>query len=231
MHTVEHNTSEIKPKRLGLSPRPAMAAALVLAVALALTACSGGAGEETDGPVAYHGMVLTDPLAKPDFTLEDTSGAPFDFLKETEGYVTLLYFGYTNCPDICPSQMAGVAAGLADVPQDVSDMVKVVFVSVDPDRDTPDRLTLWLGLFDDAFIGLRGDIDEIDSIQQKALGPLAFSILRHELDGGNYTVSHSALIIAYTPDNLAHIAYPDGVYKQDWANDLTQLVKKGWEES
>lgn len=229
---MEHNTGEIKPKRLGLSVRRAAAAALVLGIALALTACGGGnSGGTADSPAEYHGLVLVDPLAKPDFTLEDTSGAPFDFLKETGGYVTLLYFGYTNCPDICPSQMAGVAAALADVPHDVSEKVKVVFVSVDPDRDTPDRLTLWLGLFNDSFIGLRGDINEIDSIQQQALGPLAFSILRHDLGEGNYTVSHSALIIVYTTDNLAHIAYPEGVYKRDWANDLTNLVKKGWEES
>jgi protein SCO1/2 len=83
--------------------------------------------------------VLSPPLPKPDFVFTDTSGEAFDFQQETEGYVTLLYFGYTHCPDICPSHMADVAA-VIDRNPDWVEHVKVVFVSVDPARDTPERL-------------------------------------------------------------------------------------------
>lgn len=212
---------------------PITLAAALLLVVLGAGACGGGGDgdvSESPAPVAYRGMILADPLPKPDFTLEDTSGERFDFKKETEGYITLLYFGYTNCPDVCPTHMANLAAGLEDAPEDVRERVKVVFVSVDPERDTLDRLRTWLDIFDESFIGLRGDIAEIDAIQQEALGPFAFTIERQELEGGGCAVSHSALVFAYTTDGEAHLAYPSGVYKEDWTNDLTQLVKKGWIE-
>lgn len=197
-----------------------------LAVALILTACgSTQSGDATrDG---YRGAVESQPKPKPDFTLTDTSGAPFDFLKETEGYLTLLYFGYTNCPDVCPVHMANIAAVLDKLPPDVTDQIKVVFVTTDPDRDTPERLRDWLDRFDTSFIGLTGTQEQLQAAQVAAGVPPA---VKEPLDNGGYGVSHAGYVIAYTKDDVDHIVYPFGVRQSDWAHDLPKLVNEGWTE-
>jgi protein SCO1/2 len=177
-------------------------------------------------------MVVTPPTPKPDFTLADTEGNPYDFLEETDGYLTYLYFGYTYCPDICPSHMADIAAVIKRQP-DLGEKVKVVFVTVDPDRDTPARLRTWLDLFDEDFIGLRGDPAEIEAATKGALGELWFPIEKSTpADGGEgYIMSHAAFVQLYTLDNLSHIVYPFGVPQSGYEWDLTKLIKEGWTES
>ena len=85
---------------------------------------------------SYKGGLVSPPLPKPKFTLTDTSGAQTDFWKKTEGHVTLLFFGYTRCPDECPLHMANIAAALKLIPASVAKQIEVVFVTTDPDRDT-----------------------------------------------------------------------------------------------
>ena len=84
----------------------------------------------------YRGGLVTPPLPKPRFTLTDTSGRPFDFAAATKGYVTLLFFGYTYCPDQCPMHMANSSAALKKLPAGTAEHVKLVFVTTDPARDT-----------------------------------------------------------------------------------------------
>src|SRR6516164_1995231 len=85
----------------------------------------------------YRGGVVAPPLPKPRFVLTDTSGTPFDFWNRTQGLVTLLFFGYTNCPDQCPLHMANIGVALKKLPPGLADQVKLVFVTTDPRRDTP----------------------------------------------------------------------------------------------
>src|SRR5438132_5363717 len=118
-------------------------------------ALSQGDHASTAGPT-YRGGLVTPPLAKPRFTLTDTSGAPFDFWRETEGTVTLLFFGYARCPDECPLHMSNIAMALKKMPAGLGDRVKLVFVTTDPARDTPHALRAWLNQFDKRFIGLTG---------------------------------------------------------------------------
>src|SRR5919108_4586778 len=105
--------------------------ALVLLLVLVCVAAARRASGET-----YRGGLVAPPLPKPRFILTDTSGVPFDFWSRTLGSVTLLFFGYTNCPDQCPFHMANLAAALKKLPSDVTDHVKLVFVTTDPARDT-----------------------------------------------------------------------------------------------
>ena len=112
-----------------------------------------------------HGVKLTPVRAKPDFTLENTDGKPFHFAAETRGVVTLLFFGYTNCPDVCPQHLVNIAGALRQMSAKDQERVRVVFVTTDPARDTPERLRGWLNNFDRRFIGLRGGIDEVNSLQ------------------------------------------------------------------
>ena len=173
----------------------------------------------------YHGGLVTPPLPKPRFTLTDTFGAPFDFWRETDGYVTLLFFGYTRCPDECPLHVANIAQGLKKLPAGAGDRVKLVFVTTDPARDTPKVLRAWLNQFDKRFIGLTGSQAAIDAVQAAAMVPVATKTARA---GDDYAVGHANFVLAYTKDNLAHVIYPGGVTQQDWAHDLPQLVNETW---
>src|ERR1700733_3713586 len=113
----------------------------------------------------YRGGLVSPPLPKPRFTLTDTSGARFDLALKTQGYTTLLFFGYTHCPDMCPLQMAMIAQALKKIPAASADQFKVVFVTTDPERDTPKVLRSWLDHFDKRFIGLTGSSSEIEAAQ------------------------------------------------------------------
>lgn len=179
-----------------------------------------------DGPkVTYRGGLVTPPLPKPRFILTDTSGAPFDFWRKTDGYVTLLFFGYARCPDQCPIHMANIGLALRKMPTDLRDQVKLVFVTTDPARDTPKVMRAWLDLFDERFVGLTGSEADIEAAQKAAGVPPA----RKTPNGAeDYGVAHANFVLAYTKDNLAHVIYPGGVSQQDWAQDLPQLVKETW---
>jgi protein SCO1/2 len=162
-----------------------------------------------------------DPRPKPDFTLTDTEGRPFAFRQRTEGTVTLLFFGYTNCPDVCPAHMANIAAALHKLPDAVARRVTVVFVTTDPARDTPERLRAWLDHFDRGFIGLTGTQAAVDSAQAAMRLPPAY---REDLGGGRYSIGHSAHVIAFTRDGLARFAFPFGTRQSEWAQEIPRLV-------
>ncbi len=198
-------------------------AILTGAVALLLGGCAIE-GRKSWKPSELRGWIVDDPLPKADFTLESMNGDDFSFLKETEGFVTLLFFGYTYCPDICPLHMANISAVLKKLTPDVANQIKVVFVTTDPERDTPERLREWLGHFDRKFVGLRGTLDEVNAIQASiGLGP-AF---REEMPSGEYGMAHAAQVLAYTTDNKAHVMYAFGTRQEDWAHDLPMLVENG----
>ena len=173
----------------------------------------------------YRGGIITPPLPKPSFVLTDTSGAPYDFRNRTQGSVTLLFFGYTYCPDQCPMHMANISVALKKLPSDVVDQIKLVFVTTDPTRDTPIVLRRWLGSFDKRFIGLTGTEADLEMAQRAAGVPLA---QKGDARKGSYSVAHANFVLAYTRDNLAHMIYPGGVGKDDWVHDLPLLVKESW---
>jgi protein SCO1/2 len=177
-------------------------------------------------PSTYHGGMVSPPLPKPKFTLTDTSGTPYDLREKTQGYVTFLFFGYTHCPDMCPLQMNMIAHALKSMPVGTADQFKVVFVTTDPERDTPAVLRSWLDHFDKRFIGLTGSDAAIDAAQVAAnLPPAKKSSVR---PNGDYEVGHAAFVLAYTKDNLAHIIYPVGVKQEDLVHDLPDLAIETW---
>jgi protein SCO1/2 len=183
---------------------------------------AGGDADAATDDAGWHGAPLGEAQPRPDFTLTDTDGRPFDFAAETRGKLTLLFFGYTSCPDVCPIHMATLSAALEQpgMPEPT-----VVFVSTDPQRDTPERLREWLGNFDPDFIGLRGTLDQVHAAERAA--GVAASMIEADSGGADddYAVGHAAQLLAYTPDDLAHVAYPFGVRRQDWRADLPRLLE------
>ena len=177
----------------------------------------------------YRGGLVTPPLPKPNFTLVDTSGARFDFRANTDGYVTLLFFGYTRCPDMCPMQMFTIAKALKTLPASKMSKFKVVFVTTDPARDTPAVVRAWLDHFGKSFIGLTGSKADIEAAQVGAnVSPAQKSGV---LSDGSYAVGHAVWVLAYTRDNMAHLVYPIGVKQEDWAHDLPLLAQEIWTSS
>jgi protein SCO1/2 len=218
-------SSATRPARRGLP-------VLALAAGLLLAGCGGDAGAAAEGhdhsgAVAsvstsqddrYQGAHLTDPYKKPAFTLTDSTGAAFDFAARTAAGPTLLFFGYTNCPDVCPTTMADVAVALRQVDPAVAAETSVVFVTTDPARDTPAVLGEYLGRFDadlpTSFIGLTGDQDQINQAQLAAGVPLAE-------DMGQ---THSALLLLYGTDGEADVAFDAENSGADIAHDLAVVA-------
>jgi protein SCO1/2 len=192
-----------------------------LALTAAVLACSrsGDAGEHAVG-----GVIITPAIPKPDFVLTDTRGQPFDFRASTRGKIALLFFGYTHCPDVCPLHMANIAAALRELPPATAHDVSVVFVTTDSARDSLPRLRQWLNGFDSTFVGLTGSLKRVNAIQAKLrlLAPA-----EREQVGASYGINHSAVVIAFTRDDSAHVVYPFGVQRAAWTADLERLVKVG----
>lgn len=208
----------------------ALAVLLAFSQALAASAQSNkGRGEQTteaQDTTTYRGGLVSPPLPKPKFTLTDTSGAPFDFFAKTQGKLTLLFFGYTHCDDVCPLQMQMIARALKKVPPGIASNSTVVFVTTDPERDSPAVLRAWLDHFDKRFVGLTGSQSAVDAAQIAAnLPPARKSAVRPD---GDYEVGHSSFVFTYTRDNLAHLVYPAGVQQEDFVHDLPLLAEGTW---
>ncbi|MFI5229450.1 MAG: SCO family protein [Gemmatimonadales bacterium] len=205
------------------SSRGRRAARLTLLLGLAVTACDTRQ-HAIDG---LRGVKLSPVLAKPDFTLDDTQGRPFHFAADTRGTATLLYFGYANCPDVCPTHLSNIAAALKRMPADEQSRVRVVFVTTDPARDTAQALRAWLDHFDKRFIGLRGPLDSVNAIQGRlGLPPAAMEAVNDQAAGPrNYGMGHAAQVLAFSPDDSLRTEYPNGFSAGDWANDLPKLLK------
>jgi protein SCO1 len=209
--------------------RTAVLAGLLLAV-LVLAGCtsskSGGdpqpsqlVGQTASGK--YQGFGLDPAQPRPTFTLTDDNGKQFDFGTVTAGHPTLLYFGYTNCPDACPETMADVQIALGKIPAAVAKKTYVVFVTTDVKRDTAARLREWLGQFaagtKATWVGLRGTQAQIDAAEAAARVFLA-------TDSGQ---QHSTQMLLFAPDNYAPVSYEVGTTEQqELAHDLPVVAKE-----
>ncbi len=162
----------------------------------------------------YDGLYLADPYQKPQFTLTDQTGTAYDFAAATADGPTLLFFGYTNCPDVCPTTMADVSIALQTVDPAVAARTNVVFVTTDPARDTPAVLGEYLDRFGTgpapAIVGLTGDQSQVEGAQLAAGVPLAE-------DMGQ---THSSLLLLYGTDGQADVAFDAGNTSRDIAHDL-----------
>ena len=193
-------------------------ALLTVLVGVLVAAC-GGAEVPLTGQL--EGVVLENPTAKASFSLVDTEGRHFNFEGETEGRLTFLYFGYTNCPDICPVHLAQLAEVFDRLPE-VRRNSTVVFVTVDPERDTPEVVRRFLDSFNSDFVGLIGSQNEVEIAQAAAGVPIAVV----EGTGPDYTVGHAGQMLVYAPNGLGYSVYPFGTRQSDWMHDLPILLER-----
>ena len=207
---------------------------VAMAIALATMAGATACGSGSNGPQALdqptratlHGAIPDSHAPKPSFQLVDTSGRPFDLAADTKGRATLLYFGYTHCPDECPTAMADVATALRRTDPAIAKQVVVVFVTTDPWRDNRKVLRKWLDRFSSSFIGLTGNPSQIAAAEVAMGMPISRREAAPKRYGsGKYAVTHFAAVLAYGRDGRVATLYPSGITPAEIAADLPVLVK------
>lgn len=171
-------------------------------------------------PHAFSGVAPDVPTAAPDFTLTDETGAPFA-LGDLRGRWILLVYGYTSCPDVCPTTLAQLRQVKTELgPQ--ADKVRVVFVSVDPERDTPDILQRYLAHFGADFKGLTGTPEDV------AIAAQLYGVRYEKGDEGEsaagYLVSHTAHVYLIDPEFQLRMTFPFGVQAEEIVSDITYLM-------
>ncbi|MFC8199290.1 SCO family protein [Streptomyces sp. NPDC060006] len=212
-------------------------AALFAAAALTLSGCGSGDGDtgnavaevSTDAGSDKAATVLDKPFEKPDLVLTDTHGKKYDLREATKGKPTLIYFGYTNCPDVCPLTMNNIAVAEKQLAQDKKlsqaekDSLRIVFVTTDPERDTPAALGKWLKGIDPDVIGLTGSFDTI----QAGARTLGISIEAPKKEkNGKVTSMHGTQVIAFSPKTDAgYVLYGEDATVDDYTKDLPELIK------
>ncbi len=152
-----------------------------------LTACGSSGGDAGPSPTPLPGTVFDPPIEVADFTLTSHTGESFR-LSDLQGKVVMLFFGYTNCPDVCPTTLAEFKR-VKTLLGDDADQVAFVFISVDGARDTPERLAAYVHAFDPNFIGLTGEDAEIRAVGQDY--GIFFQRVNYD-NPDNYLVDHTA---------------------------------------
>ncbi|MCX5247335.1 SCO family protein [Streptomyces sp. NBC_00201] len=205
-------------------------AALLAAATLTLSAC--GSGDDSKSPVAVvsedtsqkAATILDKPFEKPDLVLTDTKGEKYDFRKETAGRPTLIYFGYTHCPDICPLTMNNLAVAKKQLPKAEQDKLRVVFVTTDPQRDTSSELGKWLKGIDPQFVGLTGDFATIQA-GARTLG-ISIEPTHKDKKTGKTVSVHGTQVIAFSPKtNGGYVLYGEDATVGDYTEDLPKIIK------
>lgn len=172
-------------------------------------------------PYTYQGSLIDPPVEAPQFELSDVNGQQFQ-LSELNGQVVIMFFGYTSCPDVCPvtlTEFLRIRSKLGNQ----ADKVSFVFVTVDPERDTPERMKKYLTNFDPGIIGLTGERPELESVWS------SYGVYEAKLEGGsegNYLVDHSSRVYVIDAEGNLLLTYLFGTEYQTIAEDVRHLVSR-----
>ncbi len=172
-------------------------------------------------PYSFHGVVMQSPQKARDFTLTGHNGQPVS-LKDYSGKIILIYFGYTTCPDVCPTTLADLHTARESLGQ-LGDQVQVFMVTVDPERDTQAVLADYMSHFDSSFIGLTGSPEQIAEVATY------YGIYYERAEGNStlgYLMDHTATVMAIDQDGYLRLVFPFGTAAQDIADDLNYLLER-----
>jgi protein SCO1/2 len=173
------------------------------------------------GAASFRGSELEEPVAVPDFVLTDQNGQPFRLIDQ-RGEVVLLFFGYTQCPDVCPTTLATwkkVHEALGDDAQ----RARFAFVTVDPERDTSERLGLHVNAFNPDFVGLTGSQGELEAVYD--IFDVYFEKDTSSGSALGYLVSHTATTFVIDPEGQWRLRETYGTPAEDIVHDVRQLLK------
>ena len=187
---------------------------LAVAIAvLALTACA------PDGP-RFKSADVTGASFGRDFALTDTRGKPRG-LADFRGKAVVVFFGFTQCPDVCPTAMATLAEAIRRLGPD-GERVQGVFITIDPERDTPELLSRYVPAFHPGFVGLYGDAAATERVAKE------FKVIYRKAPGPTpetYTMDHSAGMFVFDPQGRLRLYVSHGVAADALADDLRELVR------
>lgn len=192
--------------------KSAVAAALLLAAAC---------GRETSGPVPVDGVIRLSEQFTGDFALVDKNGAEVAD-EDFEGRVMLVYFGFTNCPDVCPGDIGVMSATMNELGKDAAKVVPI-FISVDPERDTPEALQDYFA-FDDRIVGLTGAPEAVETARAGFKATAQKQPLPESAMG--YTVNHSRFFYICDGAGQPRYAVAGGVGPQELASILRRTIKE-----
>ncbi len=173
-------------------------------------------------PYNYRGTLIDPPLPMADFQLTDHNGNAFR-LSETKGNLVLLFFGYTYCPDVCPITLAEFKQIRESLGKQ-ADKVRFIFITVDPQRDSPQVLAKHLRNFDPNIIGLTGEEEELATVW-KQFG--AYREIRLQEGSENYLVDHTARIYVLDANQSLILTYPYDIGAKNLLEDVRHLLKGG----
>ena len=186
-----------------------------------LTACGGGGGEAS---TELNGTPLDPPAEVAATPLVDTDGSAYSLVDDTDKDLTLVFFGYTNCPDICGQVMATLAGTLTRLDDGQKERLDVVFVTTDPARDDEAAVNAYVDAFDPSILGLTGDLDDIIEVGRS----MAVGVDQGEkLPSGGYEVTHGTQVIAIDADDEAPAYWKADVTQAELAHDVTALLDEG----
>lgn len=153
------------------------------------------------------------------FELVNAEGDPVSEV-DVAGQINLLFFGFTNCPDICPTTLAQLAAAISNLPESLQQQVQVLFVSVDPQRDGGQRLAEYAGAFGSSVMGLTGDQDQLQQLTRRYR--VTYGYDEPDADG-YYNVSHSSAVFAFNADGQVKLLLRDDLTPAQLAADIQRL--------
>lgn len=171
-------------------------------------------------PYVFRGITTESPRAA-EFSLTTHNGTRAR-LTDFQGKILLLYFGYTYCPGICPTTLAEVNQALKALDHQKAARVQVMMVSVDPERDTPERLRTYLAHFNPAFLGLTGTPQEIAAVAAR------YGIYYkkgEQVATGGYIVDHTSMVIVVDRAGAVRLLFPFGTPVKDMSSDLDHLLQ------
>jgi protein SCO1/2 len=187
----------------------------MLVLGLVLGACARSSAD------TFAGAVLPRPYHAPTTELTDTDGHAFSLADSTDKRLTLVFFGYTHCPDECPATMAALASAVLQLDDDDRSNVDVVFVTTDPARDTGPVLRDWLDHFSSSFVGLTAPLPTI----KKVAGDVGVPVEKgRRLPSGGYDVTHGTQVLAVDGKDEVPVVWTLGTTAPEFAHDIHQLL-------
>lgn len=174
-------------------------------------------------PETFRGTTYVEPYPPaPEFVLTRDDGTSFQ-LSENRGDIVLLFFGYTSCPDVCPTTLAELNQALERLKDEDADRVQVVFITVDPERDTPERAQEYVNHFNTSFVGLSGTEEELSKVWDD------YGVFREIVDGesaAGYIVNHTARVTLIDGAGNLRVSFAFDLPVDDIVHDLKLILKE-----
>jgi len=190
-----------------------------LFAALMLALLAGCSGDQQN----WNAKSISGLMPELSYELTDTSGKTVT-AEDTDGNIRLMFFGFTSCPDICPTTLQKLARVVKNLPEPTRQDVKIIFVSVDPERDTPERIKSYIEFFSDSIIGLTGSEKNLRELSKRYRTTFGYEAPNED---GNYDVSHSSAVYVFDRDGEARLLVRPGQSTEALIADLKVLASQG----